>query len=72
MTHGLSTLVTTMVLVVPIECSHKEELEQNRIGEVFGRTSTDLLGNTTSVSPEAIVPMTLGENIIMPTVIIGP
>ena len=72
MTHGLSTLITTTILVVPIKRPHKEELEQDRISEVFGRMSTDLLRNTTSVSPKAIIPMTLGEDIVVLTIIIRP
>ena len=71
-THGLGALIIAAVFVIPIKGPHKEELEQDRIGEVLGRTSPDLFGNTTRVSPKTVIPVTFGKDVVMPTIVVGP
>ena len=72
MVHSLGTWIVVAVFVVPIESPHEEKLEQDRIGELLGRTSMDLFGDTTGVSPQAVVPMAFGQDIIVPTIVVRP
>ena len=72
MAYSLGALVVVVVFVVPIEHPHKEELEQNWIGEVFRRASVNLLGDTTSVSPQMIIPMALCKDIVVPAIVVRP
>ena len=70
--HGLGTLVHPRVLPTPVHYTHLHEVIQNPISENNRVMSSKFLHDANGIPPEAVIKVTLVEDMFGPTLFIEP
>ena len=71
--HGLCTLVSAVILEVPVDSPHTHEVIQNPISEHSQIASSEFLaGNANGVPPEVVIKEALIQDVFSPALLIKP
>ena len=70
--HSLGTLVHSNILPTPVHHSHLHKVVQDPISKDHGITSSEFLHNVNHIPPEAVIKVTLIEDVFGPKFLIEP